>query len=84
MHWVARVEILVSPVSGLMVTPEERGLVRHGKHPRTCVHMKVKDVDVGRVWDCMLCTCVSEEGWDVEGAGSEAPSLLSYTLSRLL
>jgi hypothetical protein len=27
-----------------------------------------------------LCTCVSEEGGDGEGVGSEAPSLLSYTL----
>ena len=27
-----------------------------------------------------LCTCVSEEGGDGESAGSEAPSLLSYTL----
>jgi hypothetical protein len=35
---------------------------------------------VGRVWDCMLCTCVSEEGGGGEGVGSEAPSLLSYTL----
>jgi hypothetical protein len=35
---------------------------------------------VWRVWDGMLCTCVSEEGGDGEGAGSEAPSLLSYTL----
>jgi hypothetical protein len=26
-----------------------------------------------------LCTCVSEEGGDGEGAGSEASSLLSYT-----
>jgi hypothetical protein len=25
-----------------------------------------------------LCACVSEEGGDGEGAGSEAPSLLSY------
>ena len=27
-----------------------------------------------------LCTCVSEEGGDGEGAGSESPPLLSYTL----
>ncbi len=33
-----------------------------------------------RVWDCMLCVCVSEEGEDGEGAGSETPSLVSYTL----
>jgi hypothetical protein len=32
-------------------------------------------VGVGRVWDCMLCTYVSKEGGDGEGAGS---SLLSY------
>ena len=36
-----------------------------------------------RVWDCMLCTCVSEEGGDGEGVGSEESSLLSYTLRRL-
>ena len=42
--------------------------------------MNVRSVGVGRVWDCMMCTCVSEEGGDGEGAGSEAPSLLSYTL----
>ena len=42
--------------------------------------MKVRSVGVRRVWDCMLCACVSEEGGDGEGAGSEAPSLLSYTL----
>jgi hypothetical protein len=35
---------------------------------------------VGRVWDCMLCTCVSEEGGGGEGVDSEAPSLLSHTL----
>jgi hypothetical protein len=29
-----------------------------------------------------LCTCVREEGGDGEGADSEAPSLLSYTLIR--
>jgi hypothetical protein len=42
--------------------------------------MKVRNVDVGRVWDCMLCTCMSEKGGDGEGESSEAPSLLSYTL----
>jgi hypothetical protein len=42
--------------------------------------MNVRSVGVGRVWDCILCTCVSEEGGDGEGAGSEASSLLSYTL----
>ena len=35
---------------------------------------------VGRVWDCMLCICVREEGWDGESVVSEALSLLSYTL----
>ena len=34
---------------------------------------------MGRVWDCTLCTSVSEEGGDGESAGSEALSLLSYT-----
>jgi hypothetical protein len=57
--------------------------------------MKVRSVDVGRVWDCMLCTCVTEPsettpspsqltdtevGWDGEGVVSEGTSLLSYTL----
>ena len=42
--------------------------------------MKVRSGGVRRVWDCMLCTCVSEEGGDGEDAGSETPSLLSYTL----
>ncbi len=31
---------------------------------------------MGRVWDCMLCTGVSEEGGYGEGVGSEAPSML--------
>jgi hypothetical protein len=42
--------------------------------------MIVRSVGVGRVWDCMMCTYVSEEGGDREGVDSEAPSLLSYTL----
>ena len=29
-----------------------------------------------------LCTCVSEEGGDEEGAGSEAPALLSLDTHR--
>jgi hypothetical protein len=33
--------------------------------------MKVRSVDVGRVWDCMLCACVSEEGGNGEGVCSE-------------
>ncbi len=44
------------------------------------MRMKVRSVDVERVWDCMLCTCMSEKGGDGEGETSEAPSLLSYTL----
>jgi hypothetical protein len=38
---------------------------------------------MGRVWDSMLCTYVSEEGGDCrdgEDVGSEVSSLLSYTL----
>jgi hypothetical protein len=31
----------------------------------------------------MLCSCVSEEEGDGEGAGSEEPSLLSYTLGYI-
>ena len=42
--------------------------------------MKVRNVDVGRVWECMLCARVIEEGEDGEGADSETPSLLSYIL----
>ena len=43
--------------------------------------MKVRSVGVRRVWDCMLCACVSEEGGDRgEGVGLEASSLSSYTL----
>jgi hypothetical protein len=45
--------------------------------------MKVRSVGVRRVWDCMLCACVSEEGEDGEGADSETPSLLSYILRIL-
>ncbi len=42
--------------------------------------MKVRSVGVRRVWDCMLCACVSEEGGDGGGVDLEAPSLPSYTL----
>jgi hypothetical protein len=42
--------------------------------------MKVWNMGVGRVWDGMLCVCVSEEGGDGEGTVSEATSLLSSTL----
>jgi hypothetical protein len=42
--------------------------------------VNVRIVDVERVGVCMLCTSVREEGGDWERAGSEAISLLSYTL----
>ncbi len=42
--------------------------------------MKVRSVGVRRVWDCMLCPCVSEEGGDGEGVDLEVSSLPSYTL----
>ena len=42
--------------------------------------MKVRSVGVRRVWDCMLCACVSEEVGDGEGVVSETPSLMSYIL----
>ena len=42
--------------------------------------MKVRSVGVRRVWDCMLCASVSEEGGDGEGVDLEAQSLTSYTL----
>jgi hypothetical protein len=34
-HWVPRVEIIVSLVAGLVVTPEARGLVRRERNQRT-------------------------------------------------
>jgi hypothetical protein len=37
--------------------------------------MKVRSVVVRRVWDCMRCGYVSEEGGDGKGADSETPSL---------
>ncbi len=46
--------------------------------------MNVRSVGVGRVGVCMLCTCVSEEGWDGESVASEALSLLSYTLRYVI
>jgi hypothetical protein len=60
--------------------PEAPVLVRRARHQRTLVHVNVRSVDVGRVWNCILCICVSEEGWDGESVDSEALSLLSYTL----
>ena len=41
--------------------------------------MKVRSVGVRRVWECMLCVCVSEEGGDGEDADSETTSVISYT-----
>ncbi len=45
--------------------------------------MNVRRVGVGRVWDCMMCTYVREEGGDGEGAVSEVSSLMSYTLRHV-
>ncbi len=42
--------------------------------------MKVRIVGVRRVWDCMMCSFVREEGGDGKGAASKTPSLLSYIL----
>jgi hypothetical protein len=42
--------------------------------------MKVRSVGVRRVWDCMLCGNVREEGGDGKGPVSETPSLSSYIL----
>ena len=42
--------------------------------------MKVRIVDVRRVWDCMMCASMSEEVGDGEGVDLEAQSLASYTL----
>ena len=56
-HWVTRVGIIVSLVWGLVVTPEERGLVRN---QRNSVYVNVRRVGVGRVGRvgvCMLCVC---------------------------
>ena len=47
------------------------------------MHVIVRSVGVGRVGVCMLCTYVSEERGDGEGAGSEALSLLSYILKYI-
>jgi hypothetical protein len=60
-HWLPRVEKILSLVSGLMVTQEARDLVRRAKHQRTWVHMKVRRMGVvGRE------TC--REEWPKEGA----------------
>ncbi len=37
--------------------------------------MKVRSVVVGRVWDCMMCVCVSEEGGDGEGVPDQKREL---------
>ena len=42
--------------------------------------MKVRIVGVRRVWDCMLCASVSEEGGNGEGVDLESQSLTTYTL----
>jgi hypothetical protein len=44
--------------------------------------MKVRSVGVRRVWECMLCVCVSEEGGDGKGAASE--TLLSDMLRHVI
>ncbi len=41
--------------------------------------MIVRSVDVGRVWVCILCACVSEERGNGEGAGLQEQSRLSGT-----
>ncbi len=58
------VTLLTGFVSKLMVTPEGRVLTRRARHQRTLILMKVRIMDVGRVWDGMLCACVNEEGRD--------------------
>ena len=45
--------------------------------------MKVRSVDVRRVWDCMLCVCDSEEREHGVGAGVNA-TMLSETLSSFV
>ena len=57
-HWVVRVEIMVNLVSGLVVKPESRGLVRRERKKRTWVDVNVKSVGVGR---CVYCVSDSEE-----------------------
>jgi hypothetical protein len=42
--------------------------------------MKVRSVGMRRVWDCMLCGYVSEEGGDGKDTDSETSTLLSYIL----
>ncbi len=66
---------------GLVVTPEARDLVRRERNQRTCVHVNVRSVGVGRVGVCMLCTSVREEGESEKSVGSEFLSLLSYTVT---
>jgi hypothetical protein len=44
------------------------------------MYVNVRNVDVGRVEVCMLCTCLSEEGEREKSVGSEESSLLSNTL----
>jgi hypothetical protein len=44
------------------------------------MNMKVRIVGVGRVWDGMLCACVSEEGGD----GSQAFVVYYESMKRKL
>ncbi len=44
------------------------------------MHVNVRIVVVGRVWDCILCIDISEEGGDGEKTVSESLSLMLYTL----
>ncbi len=77
------VEIILRLVTGLVVTPEARGLVRRKRNQRTSVYVNVRNVGVGRLGVCMVCTYVSEKGGDEKSSKSEVSedlSLLSYTL----
>ena len=44
------------------------------------MYVNVRNVGVGRVGVCMLCTYVNKEGGGEKSVGSESLSLLSYTL----
>ncbi len=51
---MTRVEIIVRLVTGLVVTPESRDLVRLERNQNTWVHVNVRIVGVGRVGVCMM------------------------------
>ena len=53
--------MIVTLVSGLVVTSEVRDLVRHGRNQRTSVHVNVRSVGVVRVGMCMLCVSDIEQ-----------------------